>query len=105
MKIQLPVDESIVGQLKAQLKNPVLPPRIEKLINSYIERTCGKNWYTGETGQLIRENIVKTKRRILERKAQYPRIRMISYPPLSFPVYFCQFQNILLDLLKKTDFS
>ncbi|MCE8428030.1 MAG: hypothetical protein J5U19_06560 [Candidatus Methanoperedens sp.] len=100
VKHALQVDEAVIGQLEAQLKNPALTPRIEKLIGSYIERKCGRNWYTGGTGQLIRENIVKQKEEYWKGKAQYPRIRMISYLLYHFPVYFCQFQYLLLDLLK-----
>lgn len=96
----LPIDEAIIQQIEAQLNHPALPLRIEKLIGSYIERRCGKNWHTGEIGQNIRENIVKQKEEYWNGKAQYPHIRMISYLLYHFPVYFCQFQYLLLDLLK-----
>lgn len=100
VKRALPVDEKIIGKLEAQLKNPALPVSIEKVIGSYIESKCGKNWHTGETGQLIRENIVKQKEEYWKGKAHYPGIRMISYLLYHFPVYYCQFQYLLLDMLK-----
>ena len=61
IKSPLPADEVVVRELEAQFKNPGLPLRIEKLIENYIEKSCGKNWHKGETAALIRENIVKQK--------------------------------------------
>ncbi|MDD1745664.1 MAG: small ribosomal subunit Rsm22 family protein [Candidatus Methanoperedens sp.] len=96
----LPADEQVIRELEEMLKAPLLPPAIEKLIGSYIERSCGKNWHTGETAQLLRENIVKQKEEYWRGSPKYPKIRVISYLLYHFPVYFCQFQYLLLDLLK-----
>jgi len=98
----LPADEVVVRELEALFKNPRLPARVEKLINSYIERSCGKDWHTGETGLLIRENIVKQKEEYWKGagSSQYPKIRIISYLLYHFPVYFCSFQYMLLELFR-----
>lgn len=102
MKNALPPDESVVMELEGLLKDPVLPLRIEKLVTSYIERTCGKNWNTGDTGRMIRENIVSQKEEYWKGDggSGYPRIRIISYLLYHFPVYFCQYQYLLLELFK-----
>jgi hypothetical protein len=96
----LPADEQVIRELEEMLKAPLLPPAIEKLIGSYIERSCGKNWHTGETAQLLRENIVKQKEEYWRGSPKYPKIMVITYLLYHFPVYFCQFQYLLLDLLK-----
>ena len=57
----LPADDQVIRELEAMLKSPRLPPAIEKLVSSYIERSCGKDWHTGETARVLRENIVKQK--------------------------------------------
>ncbi len=103
VKQPLPADETVIRELEAQFKNPQLPARVEKLIGSYIERACGKNWDTGETAQLIRDNIVKQKEEYWTAGggSQYPKIRIISYLLYHFPVYFCQYQYLLLELLQK----
>lgn len=102
VKSPLPADEGVVRELEALLKNPGLPLRIEKLIETYIGRSCGKNWHKGQTAALIRENIVKQKEEYWKGKgeSQYPRIRIISYLLYHFPVYFCQYQYLLLELFK-----
>ena len=103
VKRPLPADETVIRELEKLFKKPKLPVRIESLIESYIERSCGENWHTGKTAQLIRENIVKQKEEYWKRKgdSQYPLIRIISYLLYHFPVYFCQFQYLLLELLEK----
>jgi hypothetical protein len=102
VKIALPPDETIVQDMERLLKNPGLPLRIEKLVNSYIERNCGKNWNTGDVGRLIRENIVSQKEEYWKGEGgpRYPEIRIVSYLLYHFPVYFCQYQYLLLELLK-----
>jgi hypothetical protein len=102
VKRALPPDEAVVTELEGLLKNPVLPLRIEKLVSSYIECTCGKNWNTGNTGRLIRENIVSQKEEYWkgEGGSGYPKIRIVSYLLYHFPVYFCQYQYLLLELFK-----
>jgi hypothetical protein len=102
VKSPLPADEVVVRDLEALFKNPGLPLHIEKLIEAYIEKSCGKNWHKGETVTLIRENIVKQKEEYWKGKgeSQYPKIRIISYLLYHFPVYFCQFQYLLLELFK-----
>lgn len=100
VKQSLPADESVIRELEALFKLPRLPAHIEKLVESYIERSCGKNWHTGETAREIRENIVKQKEEYWRGKSQYPKIRIISYLLYHFPVYFCQFQYLLLDLFR-----
>ncbi|MDD5615036.1 MAG: hypothetical protein PHH85_02405 [Candidatus Methanoperedens sp.] len=57
----LPADEQVIHELEEMLKAPWLPLYIEKLIDSYIDRSCGKDWNTGETARNLRENIVKQK--------------------------------------------
>ncbi len=101
-KRALPAGDSVIRELKSSFKNPKLPARIEKIVESYIERSCGKNWDESESAKLIRENIVKQKEEYWKRKgdSQYPRIRIISYLLYHFPVYFCQFQYLLLELLE-----
>ncbi len=103
VKRPLPAGEDVIRELERLFKKPQLSARIESLIESYIERTCGKNWHTGKTAELIRENIVKQKEEYWKRKEdlQYPKIRIISYLLYHFPVYFCQFQYLLLELLEK----
>lgn len=49
----LPADELVIHELEEMLKAPRLPPAIEKLIGSYIERSCGKDLHTGETARLL----------------------------------------------------
>ena len=102
VKRTLPPEESIVAELEGLLKDPVLPLRVEKIVSSYIERTCGKNWNTGDTGRLIRENIVSQKEEYWkgEGGSGYPKIRIVSYLLYHFPVYFCQYQYLLLELFK-----
>lgn len=102
IKRPLPADEPVVKELASLFKNPGLPLLIEKLIETYIEKSCGKNWNRGETAALIRENIVKQKEEYWRRKGEsrYPRIRIISYLLYHFPVYFCQYQYLLLELFK-----
>lgn len=51
----LPHDEGIVSELERLFKNPGLPLYMEKSIEAYIEKSCGKNWYKGETAMRIRE--------------------------------------------------
>ncbi len=99
-KHPLPADESVISELERSLKTPRLPVLIENIVESYIESSCGKNWHTGEAARVIRENIVKQKEEYWKGKSSYPRIRIISYLLYHFPVYFCQFQYLLLDLLK-----
>jgi hypothetical protein len=101
-KCALPAGDSVIRELKKSFKNPKLPARIEKIVESYIERSCGKNWDKGESAQLIRENIVKQKEEYWKGvgDSRYPRIRIISYLLYHFPVYFCQFQYLLLELLE-----
>ncbi len=98
----LPVNDNIIRELEAYFKTPRLPSGIENLIESYIEREMGKNWHTGVPAQLIRENIVKQKEEYWKgsKDSKYPGIRVISYLLYHFPVYFTQFQFVLLDLLK-----
>ncbi len=96
----LPADEQVICELEEMLKAPRLPPAIEKLVSSYIERSCGKDWHTGETARLLRENIVKQKEEYWRGSSKYPKLRVITYLLYHFPVYFCQFQYLLLDLLK-----
>jgi len=96
----LPADEQVIRELEEMLKAPRLPPAIEKLVSSYIERSCGKNWHTGETARLLRENIVKQKEEYWRGSSKYPKLRVITYLLYHFPVYFCQFQYLLLDMLK-----
>ncbi len=112
VKGPLPSDEEIVSELEAHFKNPGLPLRMEKLIETYIEKSCGKNWQKGETATYIRENIVKQKEEYWkgegkekekvkrEGESRYPRRRIISYLLYHFPVYFCQYQYLLLELFK-----
>ncbi|MCX9083753.1 MAG: hypothetical protein OIN87_03020 [Candidatus Methanoperedens sp.] len=102
VKTTLPSDEAIVKELEEVLKHPGLPLRIEKLVNSYIEHNFGKNWSTGDTGRLIRENIVSQKEEYWkgEGGSVYPRIRIVSYLLYHFPVYFCQYQRLLFELFK-----
>ncbi|MDD5615040.1 MAG: small ribosomal subunit Rsm22 family protein [Candidatus Methanoperedens sp.] len=97
---QLPADEQVIHELEEMLKAPWLPLYIEKLIDSYIERSCGKDWHTGETARILRENIVKQKEEYWRGSSKYPKLRVITYLLYHFPVYFCQFQYLLLDLLK-----
>ncbi|MDD5474590.1 MAG: hypothetical protein PHU34_10670 [Candidatus Methanoperedens sp.] len=103
IKRALPADDAVLRELKKELKTPKLPARIEKLVESYIERACGKDWDKGETAQLIRDNIVKQKEEYWTAggESQYPKIRIISYLLYHFPVYFCQYQYLLLELLEK----
>ncbi|NJD78212.1 MAG: hypothetical protein FIB08_14160 [Candidatus Methanoperedens sp.] len=96
----LPADESVIRELEDILRTPRLPLQIEKMVESYIGNSCGKDWHTGETARVIRENIVKQKEEYWKGKSQYPKVRMISYLLYHFPVYFCQFQYLLLDLLR-----
>ncbi|HKZ42425.1 MAG TPA: hypothetical protein VJ044_15795, partial [Candidatus Hodarchaeales archaeon] len=96
----LPADEQVIHELEEMLKTPWLPLYIEKLIDSYIERSCGKDWHTGETARSLRENIVKQKEEYWRGSSKYPKLRVITYLLYHFPVYFCQFQYLLLDLLK-----
>ncbi len=96
----LPADEQVIRELEEMLKAPRLPPSIEKLVSSYIERSCGKDWHTGETARVLRENIVKQKEEYWMGSSKYPKLRVITYLLYHFPVYFCQFQYLLLDLLK-----
>ncbi len=96
----LPADEQVIKELEEMLKAPRLPPAIEKLVSSHIERSCGKNWHTGETARILRENIVKQKEEYWRGSSKYPKLRVITYLLYHFPVYFCQFQYLLLDLLK-----
>ncbi len=96
----LPADEQVIRELEEMLKTPRLPPAIEELVSSYIERSCGKDWHTGETARLLRENIVKQKEEYWRGSSKYPKLRVITYLLYHFPVYFCQFQYLLLDLLK-----
>jgi hypothetical protein len=102
VKRALPPDEAVVMELEGLLRDPVLPLRIEKLVSSYIEHTCGKNWNTGDTSRLIRENIVSQKEEYWkgEGGSGYPKIRIVSYLLYHFPVYFCQYQYLLLELFK-----
>lgn len=95
-------DEEVVAELEELLKKQVLPLRIEKQVSSYIDRTCGKNWDTGDTARLIRENIVSQKEEYWsgEGGSRYPKIRIVSYLMYHFPVYFCQYQDILFELFK-----
>src|SRR3972149_7016887 len=99
-KQALPFDEAVIRELEALLKTPQLPGRIEKLISSFIERSCGKDWHTGEKARLLRENIMKQKEEYWTGSSKYPKIRVISYLLYHFPVYFVQFQFLLLDLFK-----
>ncbi len=101
-KHPLPASDEIVRELEALFRNPELPPQVESLIESYIESVCGKNWFRGEKGTIIRENIVRQKEEYWKGKieAKYPEIRIISYLLYHFPVYFCQYQYILFELLK-----
>ncbi len=96
----LPPDEQVTCELEKILKAPRLPPAIERLVGSYIERSCGKDWHKGETARLLRENIVKQKEEYWSGSSRYPKVRVISYLLYHFPVYFCQFQYLLLELLK-----
>jgi hypothetical protein len=102
MKSPLPTDEIVIRELEAQLKNPGLPLRMERLIEAYIEKSFGKNWNKGETATHIRENIMKQKEEYWKGKGEsrYPGIRVISYLLYHFPVYFCQYQYLLLELFK-----
>ena len=102
VKRPLPSNEKVVRELEALFKNPGLSARVEKLITSYIERSCGRDWHTGRTGQLIRDNIVKQKEEYWKGSAgaRYPGIRIISYLLYHFPVYFCSFQYLLLELFR-----
>ncbi|TRZ89510.1 MAG: hypothetical protein D4R88_05355 [Methanosarcinales archaeon] len=98
--VPLPADEQVIHELEEMLKAPWLPLYVEKLIGSYIERSCGKDWHTGETARNLRENIVKQKEEYWRGSSKYPKLRVITYLLYHFPVYFCQFQYLLLDLLK-----
>ncbi len=100
VKHVLPADESLIKELDRLFKIPQLPSDIEKLISSYIERSCGKDWHTGEKARVLRENIVKQKEEYWTGSSKYPKIRVISYLLYHFPVYFVQFQYLLLDLFK-----
>ncbi len=100
VKHSLPANEPVIKELDGLFKNPQLPARIERLVGSYIERTCGKDWHTGDKARALRENIVKQKEEYWKGKSQYPKIRVISYLLYHFPVYFCQFQFLLLELFK-----
>ena len=51
--LPLPADGQVIHELEGMLKTPRLPPAIEKLVSSYIERSCGKDWHTGETARLL----------------------------------------------------
>src|SRR3972149_8846634 len=99
-KHPLPADEPVIRELEKHFKTPGLPLRIENLVSSYIERSCGRSWYEGETAELLRENIVKQKEEYWKGISKYPGIRIISYLLYHFPVYFCQFQYVLLHLFK-----
>lgn len=102
IKSSLPADEVVARELEAQFENPGLPLSIEKSIETYIEKSCGKNWHKGKTALLIRENIVKQKEEYWKRKGGigYPNVRIISYLLYHFPVYFCQYQYLLLGLFR-----
>lgn len=100
IKCPLPADEQVIRELEEMLKVPRLPPTIEKLVSGYIERSCGKDWHTGETARLLRENIVKQKEEYWRGSSKYPKLRVITYLLYHFPVYFCQFRYLLFDLLK-----
>jgi len=100
VKRPLPADDSVIRELEKAFKEPGLPARMERLIESYIESTCGKDWDSGKTAELIRENIVKQKEEYWRGRSRYPKIRIISYLLYHFPVYFCQFQYLLLELLR-----
>lgn len=102
IKSPLPADEVVVRELEAQFENPGLPLRIEKSIETYIEISCGKNWHKGEIAAQIRENIVKQKEEYWKGKGGtgYPKARIISYLLYHFPVFFCQYQYLLLGLWK-----
>lgn len=99
-KFPLPADEQVIRELEEMLKTPSLPNTIEKLVSSYIERSCGEDWHTGETAKLLRENIVKQKEEYWRGNSKYSKLRVITYLLYHFPVYFCQFQYLLLDMLK-----
>jgi len=100
INLPLSANEQVIRELEEMLKTPRLPPAIEKLVSSYIERSCGKDWHTGETARVLRENIVKQKEEYWKGSSKYPKLRVITYLLYHFPVYFCQFQYLLLDLLK-----
>ncbi len=100
VKHPLPSDESVIRELDRLFRTPQLPARIEKLVDSYIERSCGRDWHTGEKVRVLRENIVKQKEEYWKGRPQYSKIRIISYLLYHFPVYFCQFQFLLLDLFR-----
>jgi len=100
-------DKNVLEKLETQ-PLPYLPlrnlnrlsPDIEMLIQDYIEDLFGKEWYKGETGRLIRDNIVKQKEEYWRGVAEYSDLRVVSYLLYHFPVYFCQFQYVLLDMLE-----
>jgi hypothetical protein len=100
VKYTLPVSGPLIEELDDLFKAPQLPARIEKLISSYLERSCGKDWYTGEKAQVLRENIVQQKKEYWKGRSIYQKIRIMSYLLYHFPVYFFQFQFLLLDLFK-----
>ncbi len=57
----LPANEPVTRELDRLFKTPQLPAHIEKLVGSYIERSCGKDWHTGGKARALRANIVKQK--------------------------------------------
>lgn len=77
-----------------------LPADVEAAIEGYIKSKFGRDWHTGESGHGLREAVMRQKERYWSAAAgKYSALDMAAYLLYHFPVYFCQFQYLLYDLL------
>ncbi|HIH44831.1 MAG TPA: hypothetical protein HA257_07120 [Candidatus Methanoperedenaceae archaeon] len=77
-----------------------LPANVEAAIESYIKSKFGRGWNRGDSGQRLREAVMRQKERYWSAAAgKYSALDMAAYLLYHFPVYFCQFQYLLYDLL------
>jgi len=96
----LPADEQVIHELEEMLKAPWLPLYIEKLIKLVHRTLMRERLAHRRDARNLRENIVKQKEEYWRGSSKYPKLRVITYLLYHFPVYFCQFQYLLLDTLK-----
>ncbi|MDD1678948.1 MAG: hypothetical protein LUO93_07205 [Methanomicrobiales archaeon] len=94
-----------LDRLEQSLRNLSLPSPLQRLVESYIEKKTGKQWNDPVVLERIRAAIVAQKREYwregTQRQIEYRTgYSVLAYLTYQMPVFFAQFQHLLLFLAR-----
>ncbi|MGE5548891.1 MAG: small ribosomal subunit Rsm22 family protein [Bacillota bacterium] len=101
--VKLELNEEEKERQRAYFAAPRVPRKLERLIERYVEKKTAKPWDDPAVLEKIRKAIVTQKARYWKageaRRIDYRSgYSVIGYLAYQFPVYFVQFEHVMLDM-------